>query len=69
MKKKDVDRRTELRGLMQQEVEKNLVSDEELGRLAGGLGAGTNEDTCECWCSTGLLSTCKAGTVAIESTI
>lgn len=64
MKKNETQRRTELRGLMQQEVEKSLIREDELGRLAGGLAAGTNEDTCECWCRTGLLSTCKTGTVA-----
>lgn len=67
MKKSETDRRAELRGLMQQEVEKNLISDHELGRLAGGVEAGTNDNTCECWCSTGLLSTCKSGTVAIDA--
>jgi hypothetical protein len=66
MKKSD-DRREELRELMQQEVEKNLISDHELGRLAGGVGAGTDEDTCACWCATGLLSTCKSGTVAVDA--
>jgi hypothetical protein len=64
MKKSEKDQRAELRGLMQQEVEKNLIRDDELGRLAGGLVVGTNADTCECWCTTGLLSTCKSGTVA-----
>ena len=68
MKKIENERRAELRGLMQQEVEKNLINDEELGRLAGiGEAAATQEDTCKCWCSTGLLSTCKAGTVEVES--
>jgi hypothetical protein len=68
MKKKTAsDRRAELRGLMQLEVEKGLVSQDELSQVAGGMAAATDELTCKCWCSTGLLSTCKAGTVDAES--
>jgi hypothetical protein len=67
MKKSKTDRREELRGLMHQEVEKNLITDDELSRVAGGTAAAeaTQEVSCECWCSTGLLSTCQSGTVAV----
>jgi bacteriocin-like protein len=63
MKKTNMDRRDELRGLMQREVEMHLITDEELRQVSGG-NEGTSELTCECWCSTGLLSTCTPGTVA-----
>jgi hypothetical protein len=63
MKKNQMSRRAELREQMQREVESNLISQGELERVAGSLVADTDQDTCKCWCSTGLLSTCKAGTV------
>lgn len=77
MKKKRAERRAELRERMQREVENNLVSDEELAQLAGGLATAdkdgpvvadsTHENTCECWCATGLLSTCFHGTIDVTS--
>ncbi len=63
MKKDQMNRRAELREQMQREVEKNLISQGELERVAGGFIADTDQDTCKCWCSTGLLSTCHSGTV------
>lgn len=72
MKKNGADRRNELRGLMQREVEKNLISDAELGMLAGSLAdtvAKTSELTCKCWCATGLLSTCAAGSIGEADTV
>lgn len=67
MKEGETDRRAELRRLMQQDVENNLISAEEVERLSGvksgATSSATSEETCKCWCSTGLVSTCKAGTV------
>ncbi|HEY2295388.1 MAG TPA: hypothetical protein VGM86_32195 [Thermoanaerobaculia bacterium] len=63
MKKNQMSRRAELREQMQREVENNLISQSELERVAGSLIADTDQDTCKCWCSTGLLSTCHTGTV------
>lgn len=77
MKKKRAERRAELRERMQREVENNLVSDDELAQLAGALTTAdkegpvvvgrTDELTCECWCATGLLSTCFHGTIDVTS--
>ncbi|HEX4966372.1 MAG TPA: hypothetical protein VF173_36525 [Thermoanaerobaculia bacterium] len=63
MKKSQMSRRAELREQMQREVENNLISQGELERVAGSFIADTDQDTCKCWCATGYLSTCHAGTV------
>jgi hypothetical protein len=68
-KKSEAERRTELRGLMQQEVEKDLISHDDLGQMGSAVASDTNELTCKCWCSTGLLSTCAAGTVGSDAAL
>ena len=68
-RKSEAELRAELRGLMQQEVEKDLISHDELGQVGGVAASDTNELTCKCWCSTGLLSTCAPGTVDSNSAL
>ncbi|MBI4512280.1 MAG: hypothetical protein HY698_21785 [Deltaproteobacteria bacterium] len=50
----------EIRKEALEEFSARLVSDDELEQVTGG---GTSEASCECWCGTGLLSTCRTGTV------